>query len=103
MTIADLVLRTGMQRQVITDTKLFSGGLQVNGAIQVTSLNHVDVTQLNRTIVRVDAGSAVIHVDTVMLCWLCDALFVMLCFARVIVVWRECLVIGTYSIFAYFN
>lgn len=65
MTIADLVLRSGVARQVISGRKVLKGGLQVNGVLQVGSLNGVDVTALNRTIVRVDDASVEIRVDTV--------------------------------------
>ena len=65
MTIADLVLRSGVTRQVISGRKVLQGGLQVNGVLQVGSLNGIDVTELNKTVVRVDDASAVIRADTV--------------------------------------
>ncbi|KAK8395748.1 hypothetical protein O3P69_005682 [Scylla paramamosain] len=65
VTIDDLVLRSGVARQVISGRKVLKGGLQVNGMLQVGSLNGVDVTELNKTIVRVDDASAVIRVDTI--------------------------------------
>ncbi|XP_045125120.1 uncharacterized protein LOC123512684 [Portunus trituberculatus] len=63
VTIADLVLRSGVTRQVISGRKVLQGGLQVNGVLQVGSLNGIDVTELNRTVVRVDDASAVIRAD----------------------------------------
>ncbi|KAG0724081.1 hypothetical protein GWK47_041396 [Chionoecetes opilio] len=64
VTIADLVLRTGEERQVITGPKVLKGGLQVTGVLQAASLNGLDVTRLNTTVVRVDQATAVIRADT---------------------------------------
>ncbi|XP_050696036.1 uncharacterized protein LOC126985324 [Eriocheir sinensis] len=63
VSISDLVLRAGQARQVIVGAKLLAGGLLVGGGLRVATLNGVDVTKLNRTIVTLNQGAATVRVD----------------------------------------
>ncbi|XP_069180722.1 LOW QUALITY PROTEIN: uncharacterized protein [Procambarus clarkii] len=52
--IADLVVKVGKSSQIITGIKTFNGGLTVNGPINTTLLNGLDISTLGSAIVRTD-------------------------------------------------
>lgn len=54
VTLSDLVVREGRPLQVIEGPKTFAGGLVVNGAINTSLLNGVDVVAMNRSLLRLD-------------------------------------------------
>ncbi|MPC21231.1 hypothetical protein E2C01_014208 [Portunus trituberculatus] len=57
--LSDLMVREGKEVQVVNGPKIFSGGLVVNGAINTTNLNGVNVVEMNRSILRLDQPSTI--------------------------------------------
>lgn len=54
VSLTDLVVREGRQLQVVEGPKTFAGGLVVQGAINTSLLNGVDVVAMNRSLLRLD-------------------------------------------------
>lgn len=59
ISISDVVLKYGSQRQVVSGTKVLHGGLHVGGDILATSVNGLDFLELNRTLVRLDQNATI--------------------------------------------
>ncbi|XP_063614576.1 uncharacterized protein LOC134787698 [Penaeus indicus] len=54
VTLSDVVVKSGKSQQHITGVKELSGGLLVNGNIDLMQMNGVDMMELNRTVVWKD-------------------------------------------------
>ncbi|XP_069173442.1 uncharacterized protein [Procambarus clarkii] len=52
--ISELVLKFGRQHQVVSGSKLLRGGLHVDGVIILSTINGLDIWQLNNTVARLD-------------------------------------------------
>lgn len=52
--LSELVVREGRPLQVVEGPKTFAGGLVVQGAINTSLLNGVDVLAMNRSLLRLD-------------------------------------------------
>ncbi|XP_047476972.1 uncharacterized protein LOC125030755 [Penaeus chinensis] len=59
--VKDIVLKSGRIQQDITGPKTFNGGFQVEGEIQATLINNLDIPALNLNIVRRDRSAKIEH------------------------------------------
>ncbi|XP_063609339.1 uncharacterized protein LOC134783409 [Penaeus indicus] len=59
--VKDIVLKSGRIQQDITGPKIFNGGFKVEGEIQATLINDVDIPSLNLNIVRKDRSAKIEH------------------------------------------
>ncbi|XP_037779775.1 uncharacterized protein LOC119576246 [Penaeus monodon] len=59
--LTDIVLKSGRIQQDVTGPKTFNGGFKVEGKIQATLLNNVDIPALNLNVVRKDRSAKIEH------------------------------------------
>ncbi|XP_071544738.1 uncharacterized protein [Panulirus ornatus] len=59
--VSDLVLKYGRTSQEIFGQKIFEGGLLINGNINTTLLNGLDILQLSRTVVKRNQNATIVQ------------------------------------------